>query len=386
MKLLAIVCLVSLVLSTEALFRVALHKFTSLRSHLIEVGTPLNALVRRPHGRSFGRYERPEILRDNMNAEYYGEITIGTPPQKFKVLFDTGSSNLWIPSIKCKSIACLLHNKYRSFKSKSYRKDGRSFNIVYGSGATRGFLSNDLVSVAGSKVENQVFAETTCERSASFIYSKFDGILGMGFQSLAEDDVTPVFQNMMAQGLVKKPVFSFYLDRNLTASPGGEIIFGGSDPKHYRGNFTYIPLVLNQYWQFEMDSVEVDNESICQGCQAIADTGTSLIIGPPEQVDRLNRIIGATLDPQKNYEIDCSKVGQLPEVQITLTGRKFKLEDSDYVYKVFHQRQVKCFSVFIPGDSPTELGSAWVLGDVFLGRYYTEFDVGNSRIGFADAA
>eukprot|EP01023_Acetabularia_acetabulum_P002127 TRINITY_DN1081_c1_g2_i1.p1 TRINITY_DN1081_c1_g2~~TRINITY_DN1081_c1_g2_i1.p1 ORF type:complete len:527 (-),score=108.70 TRINITY_DN1081_c1_g2_i1:271-1773(-) len=232
------------------------------------------------------------------DAQYYGDISIGTPPQTFTVVFDTGSSNLWVPSSKCGyfDIPCYLHNKYREEESSTFKSNGTDFSIEYGSGSLSGFLSTDAVTIGDVTIPDQTFAEATKEPGFAFILAKFDGILGLGFPEISVDHVTPPFINMVEEKLIPQPLFSFWLNREEGARKGGEMVLGGIDPAHYKGEHTYLDVTKPGYWQFKMDGVKVSSEAegFCKGgCKAIADTGTSLLVGPTKEISRLNNAIGA---------------------------------------------------------------------------------------------
>ncbi|XP_030053846.1 cathepsin D [Microcaecilia unicolor] len=381
MKFLPFLCLI---LSVTALIRVPLKKFRSIRHTLSDTGLSIEGLQLRDNEVGI-----PEKLTNYLDAQYYGEISIGTPPQPFSVVFDTGSSNLWVPSKKCSFLdfACWIHKRFNSKTSSTYKENNTDFSIKYGTGSLTGFLSEDTVMIGGLSILNQTFAEAVKQPGITFVFAHFDGILGMAYPSISVDGVLPVFDNIMKQNLLEKNLFSFYLNRDPTAEVGGELLLGGTDPKYYTGEFHYLNVTHKAYWQIKADEVAVgDQLTLCKGgCQAILDTGTSLITGPTEEIHALHKAITAIPLFNGEYLIDCKMIPSLPVITITLGGVRYSLSGDQYVLKVSRLGVSICLSGFMGLDIPPPAGPLWILGDVFIGQYYTVFDRQSDWIGLAKA-
>nr|XP_029491354.1 cathepsin D-like [Oncorhynchus nerka] len=392
-----------LIAHSAAIIRIPLHKTRSMRRLMNDNGmsfeqlqdmaktvggagadtpTPLPATTQSPK-------VPVERLTNFMDAQYYGVISIGTPPQDFTVLFDTGSSNLWVPSIHCSflDVACWLHHRYNSKKSSTYVQNGTKFSIQYGRGSLSGFISGDTVSLAGMQVTGQQFGEAVKQPGITFAVARFDGVLGMGYPTISVDKITPVFDTAIAAKLLPQNIFSFYISREPFAAVGGELMLGGTDPLYYTGDLHYVNVTRKAYWQIEMSSVEVGNQlTLCKaGCQAIVDTGTSLITGPAEEVRALQKAIGALPLLMGEYWIDCKKVSSLPVITFNLGGKMFNLTGDDYIIMGSQMGQKICLSGFMAMNIPPPAGPLWILGDVFIGRYYSVFDRDADRVGFAPA-
>ncbi|NXW40166.1 CATE protein, partial [Nyctiprogne leucopyga] len=327
-----------------------------------------------------------EPLINYLDMEYFGQISIGTPPQNFTVVFDTGSSNLWVPSVYCVSKACAEHAKFHPSQSSTYQAIGTPFSIQYGTGSLTGVIGSDQVVVEGLTVSNQQFAESVSEPGKAFLDAEFDGILGLAYPSLAVDGVTPVFDNMMAQNLVELPMFSVYMSANPESSLGGELLFGGFDPSRFTGTLNWVPVTQQGYWQIQVDNIQVGGTvAFCSnGCQAIVDTGTSLITGPTKDVKELQSNLGAT-PVDGEYAMECGNLIVMPDVTFTINGLPYTLNAQAYTLMENSDGMDFCTSGFQGLDIAPPAGPLWILGDVFIRQFYSVFDRGNNRVGLAPA-
>lgn len=312
----------------------------------------------------------------------FSEIEIGTPPQTFKVVLDTGSSNLWVPSQSCNSIACYLHSKYDSSSSSTYKSNGSEFEIHYGSGSLTGFVSQDNVKIGNIEIEKQDFAEATSEPGLAFAFGRFDGILGLGYDSISVNKIVPPFYQMVNQEAIDEPVFAFYLGDTNEEGDDSEVVFGGVDKSHYEGDITYIPLRRKAYWEVDLDSISFGDEiADLDDTGAILDTGTSLNVLPSALADMLNAEMGAKKGYNGQWSIDCSKRDELPDITFALAGYNYSITAYDYILEV----SGSCISTFQGMDLPEPVGPLVILGDAFLRRWYSVYDLGKNAVGLAKA-
>jgi hypothetical protein len=213
------------------------------------------------------------------------------PPQKFKVIFDTGSSNLWVQSKICQTPGCLQHKGFDHKSSMTFKKHfvgGKIpvFSIRYGTGKIIGEFVKDVVSVAGITVVDQIFGLTYKEDGFAFMNVPFEGILGLSFPSVSKSNSIPFFDNVISHKLLKHNIFSIFLSEHGSDS---SLQFGKVEKKNMLTNFTFTEVVSTTYWEIAIKDIKIGDytTNFCDilrmktgKCGVAIDSGTSLYAGP----------------------------------------------------------------------------------------------------------
>nr|CAD2151390.1 unnamed protein product [Meloidogyne enterolobii] len=232
---------------------------------------------------------------------------------------------------------------------------------------------------------NQGFGCATSEPGSTFEDVAFDGILGMAWNSISVGLVSqPLSQIFKNHQLCAEKRFAFWLTNDnydvTNSTIGGEFTLCGTNSERYKEPIFWCPLMSTDYWRLSLTSVSLDSLVLSSSnASAILDTGTSLIAGPSSIINKINAKIGA-----QNYlggwlNLNCSTLNKLPSVHFTLGGNNFTLDPADYVIQI---DKTTCLSGFASVDLS---GNMWILGDLFITKWYTIFDHENKRVGLAEA-
>ncbi|XP_057583262.1 pregnancy-associated glycoprotein 2-like [Hippopotamus amphibius kiboko] len=380
MKWLGILRLLAL---SECLVIIPLRKINTSQEHLREKNLLTNILEGKMDDRSLNETDDPNIslhpLRNHRNLFYFGNITIGTPPQEFRVVFDTGSADLWVFSIYCSSPACRAKNLFNPHLSRTFQGTQDYFYIRYGTGIIIGSLGYDTVRIGNLAALGQAFGLNKWQ--TGYENKPYDGILGLAYPSLAIKRTTPIFDNLKTQAVISQPVFAFYLSDQ--KENGSVVMFGGVDHSYHKGELRWMPVSNAHHWQMTVNRITMGRMDIgCfNGCEVMLDTGTGLLVGPTRSITIIRKLINGTRFGQE-YVVPCSFITQLPTFTVNINGTDYPVPAQAYIWK---SPEGQCFSTFREHPVTSNKSEIWILGDVFLRLYFSVYDRGNNRIGLAPA-
>ncbi|KAJ3105244.1 hypothetical protein HDU96_008657, partial [Phlyctochytrium bullatum] len=356
-------------------------------------------------GFSVGRLGSTSVdLANNRDRGYYVTISVGTPAQVFRVIVDTGSANFWVGSAT-ECTTCNHANLYRRQSSSTGGVApifaGGVGPLRYGSGEVRARLVTDDVTIGSATSRNQTFFEVVSEGDAiqRIMGGRWDGILGMSYDNglvSATNAFQGVFQGLISRGSIEQPIFSLWLNGSVDGQTyytnGGRLTLGAIENSLYSGDITWMNLENGgndrwPYWSVGGASITVRSSttSAPSGTVAIIDSGTALMAFDASSYNSIMdafRSGGLSLSCQSNSicTFDCSQAPSLPTITVGLAGNNFPLAPADYI---LYDRASNMCSLGIQQSAASNL---WIMGDVFLRRYFSAYDAGNGRVGLANAA
>ncbi|KAJ7057950.1 acid protease [Mycena amicta] len=349
---------------------------------------PLAVLPRDVEDRFAARAKRQAepLVDEEDDSEWAGTISIGIPAQRFLIDFDTGSADLWVPSIDCTSSTCLKKSKYNKSASLTSQQKNGTFLIEYGDQSTvSGKIYTDIVSVAGVKAPGQYFSAVT-NLSSSFGDNPIDGVLGLAFPALSRLKHDPYFNTAYANRWLPPLLanqYAFYL-----ATTGSELYLGGTNRIRYTGDIEFHDISASTgFWQIGGASVQVGHETAVSSFETVIDSGTTIMYGPPDAVEKVYaNVPGSVLydssDGTGFYSFPCNSI---PQVSFSWGGQHWSISTANFNIGTTAEDQTRCVGALAASD--LGLGDAvWLLGDSFMKNQYSVFDFDKKAVGFATLA
>jgi len=336
-------------------------------------------------GRSYERRAAGSVTATNQAEDYTVEVSIGSPATTYTLLVDTGSSNTWVGA-------------GTAYTPTSTSKDtGESVSVTYGSGSFSGEEYTDTVSLGSGLTITKQSIGVASEAQG---FSGVDGILGIGPVDLTEgtlssgDQTIPtVTDNLYSQGTIPEHLVAISFEPTTSESvANGELTFGATDSSKYTGSINYTPLTTtspaSEYWGID-ESITYGSTTILSNTAGIVDTGTTLILIASNAYSKYQSATGAREDENTGLlRLTTSQYNNLKALN-------FKIGSETYTLSANAQIWPRSLNSYIGGSSnyvylvvnsigtPSGEGLDFINGYTFLERYYSVFDTGNSRIGFA---
>ncbi|BGP12459.1 1,3-beta-glucanosyltransferase pga5 [Rhodosporidiobolus nylandii] len=306
-----------------------------------------------------------------------GRVSIGTPTQDFTIMFDTGSSDFWVPSTDVKCTGC-QGNKYDpALSTTSKRRDGH-FAIAYGDGSSSsGPIYSDAVKI-GEFTDDTCWFSAVDHMSDSFASEPEDGIMGMAYASIS--NIRSSRQSEATSG-------PFGMRLAKTVDGDSELYLGGANQKFYQGDFEWHPVNKRAYYNIS-GSVHVNGHDVFANQRStIIDSGTTIIVtSEAEAAAFWSQVPGAAAyDEAKGYyTYPCARP---PTLAFSFSnGREWPVRAVDFNLGRVSYHSQQCVGAVAGID--VGLGqSTWILGGTFLKNVYTLFDPAYTHaVGFANLA
>jgi len=312
---------------------------------------------------------------------YEGYISLGTPPQIFRVILDTGSGILWVPMKGCQNSGrmgeyCAKNRGvYDPTRSSTKQPTGRQFQIQYGIGATTGVLYQDMFAFGTGRGSLKLKKPIVFGGGLKTVDGD-QGILGLAYVQQTGQG-SSIFQEAVDEGIMDAPVFTVFFKKcpynQKDCSNAGQITFGKVDTQNCGpivGNAPVNPRAM--HWEFQIQSIGIRGGTQLQGqMTAITDTGSSHLFLPSQIAEALARSLRAE-SAGGAYIVPCNKVF---EITLRINNHDYSIPSTEAMLPVGGGY---CQLLMAPSDMPQ-----LILGDPWIRSYCQVHEWTAHRVSFA---